>query len=64
VWQSKEEWTPLNIVQRVIKHSTSVTKKTRDWMQANPTKREPTDTKAFPGKMDHTTCLCVRVGAL
>lgn len=30
-------------------------------MQANPTKREPTDTKAFPGKMDHTTCLCIRV---
>ncbi len=62
ILMSKDEWTPANITARVIKHAINVTKKTREWMQANPTKREPSDTKAFPGKMDHTTCLCLRVG--
>jgi hypothetical protein len=39
-----------------------VTRKTRDFMEANPTLREPESFKEFPGKMDHATCVCLSVG--
>jgi hypothetical protein len=58
---SGAEWTPETIARRLIDHCLRVTKPTRDFMQANPTKREPTDHTQFPGKMDHTSALVMRV---
>lgn len=31
-------------------------------MQKNPGKRVPEDYELFPGKLDHTTCLTVKIG--
>jgi hypothetical protein len=28
----------------------------------HPLKKEPSDPREFPGKMDHTTCIAFRVG--
>jgi len=60
---SQHNWTVQNVTTRLLKHSLNVTKKTREWMQSNPRKREPTNYAQYPGKMDHTTCLAIRVGA-
>jgi len=29
-----------------------------------PKKKLPIDYKTYPGKMDHTSCICIRVGDL
>jgi hypothetical protein len=52
--------TPKLIARVLIQHV--VTRKTRDFMEANPTLREPESFKEFPGKMDHATCVCLSVG--
>lgn len=31
-------------------------------MEKNPTKKLPSDYTAFPGKLDHASCVCLRVG--
>ena len=38
-----------------------VTHSSRDFMENNTRDKLPKDYKRFPGKMDHTTCVCVRV---
>jgi len=59
---SKEtEWSPKTIGTKLLKHSINVTKKSRIYLEQNPTKREPSDHSLYPGKMDHTTCLTFRV---
>jgi len=54
--------TPKQVTDRLIEHCVSVTQKSRDYMESNNGKRIPDDYVEFPGKMDHTTCLCFRVG--
>merc|ERR1712137_100269 len=56
------EYTPINILERVIQHSVNTTKSSRDFMENNPGRRLPRDYSLYPGKMDHTTCVIFRIG--
>jgi len=48
----------------LIQHATDITFKGREWMQTHVGNPLPTDYEAFPGKMDHTTCVVFTVGHL
>lgn len=50
------------LVERILAHCRSVNKKAIDFMRENPNEELPTNYSLYPGKMDHTTCLCFRVG--
>jgi len=56
------EVSPKNLTRAIIHHCVSTTSLTREFMEQNPSLDEPDDYKLYPGKMDHTTCLCFRVG--
>jgi len=55
---------PAEVAHILIKHSISVTEASRDFMINNPTKKLPVDYVNYPGKMDHSTCVCIRVGGI
>ena len=52
---------PAGIVTSLVQHCLDTTRSSRTWMLENPGRRLPRDYKLFPGKMDHTTCLCVQI---
>jgi len=56
--------TPACVTQRLIDHAMIVTQNSRDWMDQNPTKKLPEDFTKYPGKMDHATCVCIKVKKL
>lgn len=53
---------PSDAVATMLEYCEGVNKAAIDWMCANPSKPLPKDYKAYPGKMDHTTCLAFVVG--
>ncbi|EFA82233.1 protein phosphatase 2C-related protein [Heterostelium album PN500] len=53
---------PKNIVEKLIEHCVETTRSSREFMVAYPHKPLPDDLKAYPGKMDHTTCIAFKVG--
>mmetsp|Transcript_25870 Transcript_25870/g.36385 ORF Transcript_25870/g.36385 Transcript_25870/m.36385 type:complete len:506 (+) Transcript_25870:477-1994(+) len=53
---------PLNITTRIMKHCLNVTARGREWMEQNPKEKLPSDYAAYPGKMDHATCVTIKVG--
>jgi hypothetical protein len=55
---------PKDIVATMIRHAVNLTAKGREWMQTHVGNPLPTDYEAFPGKMDHTTCVAFSVGHL
>lgn len=57
----KHPVTPRSIVDNFLANSVNVTFNIRDFMQNNPGKRVADDHEKFPGKLDHTTCLAIRV---
>jgi len=52
---------PQQVTEMLLSHCRELTKKSREFMQNNGGKKVPEDYKLFPGKMDHTTCVCLRV---
>lgn len=58
----KHPVTPRSIVDNFLANSVNVTFNIRDFMQNNPGKRVADDHEKFPGKLDHTTCLAIRIG--
>uniref|UniRef100_A0A6B2KYC2 PPM-type phosphatase domain-containing protein n=1 Tax=Arcella intermedia TaxID=1963864 RepID=A0A6B2KYC2_9EUKA len=56
------EITPKRLRRLLIHNAQDVTKKVREYMESNPNTGEPKDYKNFPGKMDHTSCICYDVG--
>lgn len=54
---------PGSITQRLITHCVEVTRKSREYMEQDPARKQPMDYIAYPGKMDHTTCVTYIVGA-
>jgi hypothetical protein len=46
---------------RVIQHCLDITQLSRSFMENNPGLELPEDYLSYPGKMDHTTCVCVAV---
>jgi len=57
----ENDFSPSKVTGRIIKHCLSVTSKSREWMEQNPKERLPNDYKTFPGKMDHATCVTIRI---
>jgi hypothetical protein len=53
---------PIQVTKAVLKHCQTLTSSSRLWMEANPLDPLPCDYTKFPGKMDHTTCVTLRVG--
>jgi hypothetical protein len=53
-----------SILEAFLRNSLRNTHRCRSFMETNPGARQPTDYYAYPGKMDHTTCVCVRVGVV
>lgn len=45
----------------LTKHCYDFTKASREFMETNPGKKQPADYKLFPGKMDHTTVVAIKV---
>eukprot|EP01104_Vermistella_antarctica_P006551 TRINITY_DN1725_c0_g1_i1.p1 TRINITY_DN1725_c0_g1~~TRINITY_DN1725_c0_g1_i1.p1 ORF type:complete len:893 (-),score=194.36 TRINITY_DN1725_c0_g1_i1:65-2743(-) len=54
--------TPRLMVRTLIKYCVDTTSKARTFMETK-TEQLPKDYKLYPGKMDHTTCVCLRVVA-
>jgi len=52
------------IVSRLLSYVKRTTKSTRQWMEMNPTQKQPNDFVTFPGKMDHATVLAFEIGSL
>jgi len=48
---------PVTVTRRLIDWCVKQTERTRSFMEQNPDKHQPNDYRAFPGKLDHTTCL-------
>jgi len=53
---------PTNITTRIMKHCLAVTASGREWMEQNPKDKLPLDYVAYPGKMDHASCVAIKVG--
>ena len=50
------------ITKKLIDYCKQITRRSRLWMEQNPSKKLPEDYTNFPGKLDHTTCLAFVVG--
>jgi len=48
-----------HVVQILVEHAKKTTETARDWLEEND-RRLPKDYQRFPGKMDHTSCVCFR----
>jgi len=57
-----QEVTPSLICQKSIRHCRDLTSSSRQWMEQNPNGVLVHDYVRFPGKLDHTTCVCYQVG--
>lgn len=51
------------LCESLLLHCQNTTKAGRDFLEENPNKRIPADHVLYPGKMDHTTVLAVRVAS-
>jgi hypothetical protein len=59
VLQGKDLTAPF-AVERLLGCCVAVTQASREWHEAGSTGKLPEDYKRFPGKMDHSTCVCVQ----
>jgi len=59
---ANEEPVPGKITERLISHCLEVTRKSREYMEQDMSRKQPIDYIEFPGKMDHTTCVTYIVG--
>lgn len=50
-----------SILTALIQHSYNTTAKSRDYLDEDPSRSEPKDYRLFPGKMDHTTGVAIKV---
>lgn len=52
---------PEVVVHSLIGYCISLTRPSRDWLESTMTGQLPCDYVVFPGKQDHTTCVCIRI---
>lgn len=50
-----------NLTEKLVIQSQVLTRSSRDWMGENPNKPLPEDYSKFPGKMDHATCVSIKI---
>ncbi|PRP80887.1 protein phosphatase 2C-related protein [Planoprotostelium fungivorum] len=60
--QEEELMSPNSITTRIIQFCLSMTGNGREWMEQNPREKLPNDYIKYPGKMDHATCVTMKVG--
>jgi len=53
---------PQNVVNKLLDYSMNITEVGRKWMEENNGKKLPPDYLKYPGKMDHATVVCLKVG--
>jgi len=58
---AQTDQTPLDVTNCFVNYSLKITQKTRSFMEKNPKSPEPKVYKQFPGKMDHTTCITIKI---
>ena len=56
--------TPIEICNSLTKYCTSITEPSRTFMEQNPSSELPENYELYPGKMDHTSVICVKVGTI
>ncbi|KAL6043570.1 PPM-type phosphatase domain-containing protein [Balamuthia mandrillaris] len=56
--------TAVEVTNGLVAYCQEHTLVSRDFMEQNPGLPLPKDYKTYPGKLDHTTCVCIRVGYL
>jgi hypothetical protein len=54
--------TPQRLVCNLVEFSYQTTASSRKWMCEHPKQKLPTDFVLYPGKLDHCSCVCFRVG--
>lgn len=54
---------PKNIVSQLMRYCLEVTSTSRQFMEQNPKSPLVHDYVGFPGKMDHATCVALKVGS-
>lgn len=59
-----KEMNAKSVANTLIDYAMTTTSPSRNFMEANPDKPEPNDHVAYPGKMDHVSCLAFAVGPL
>lgn len=59
-----KEMTAKSVSTALIDYVLQTTAPSRNFMEANPDKPEPSDHVEYPGKMDHTSCIAFHVGPL
>jgi len=52
----------VKVTKKLIQHVENVTSKIREFMEKNPNDTQPADSIQYPGKVDHVTCMVIRVG--
>jgi len=52
---------PEAVTSRILRYCLQTTSLGREWMEQNPKSKLPMDYIKYPGKMDHTTCVVIRV---
>lgn len=60
--KKNDQFGPKDVCEQLISHCLQITTSGRNFLQENPSKRLPDDHKLYPGKMDHSTCVVVKVG--
>jgi len=53
--------TPQQVCNRLIEYCQKTTNRIVEFMEKNTSQKQPADYLAFPGKVDHTTCVAFRV---
>jgi hypothetical protein len=56
-----KEVSPTTIIGAIIENAKRVTANTRNFLEKYPNQNEPQDYVNYPGKVDHSTCICVKV---
>ena len=57
----KTDFSPKSICDTLTEYCKKVTRPSRIFMQKNPSLELPGDFTTYPGKMDHTTVICVKI---
>jgi len=55
---------PKHVAMRLVRHCLGTTRRSRDFMETYEDKKLPENYQEYPGKMDHTSIVCVRVHKL
>lgn len=58
-----DDLNPESIVVALTERTRVLTQASRTFMETNPKQKLPADLKEYPGKLDHASCACVKVGS-